>query len=459
MNDQNMQDFTFEVETDDKSAATKPPKTGFNFSDTALLSRILRSIGALIIVVSASTFLFQHWAPGNDLQRYLLLLGFTSVLSLGGLFCGLRLKENKGARTLLGLTLAVTPINFTIMGAMLFSQFSWDGAFARLPDYATWIAASPSMAILCAVGGAVILSPLCHLSFMALGHHRARFFSVAFALGNLTLLVPTRQPNLIAGVVVLLIATLTYAEVRYFSRETMLNTFEGRLSRVMLWVPALILVGRACYFYTPNQLFISAILTALATLSFVLLPQLTNKKSWQQALQTIGAILASLAWLKLSILLASTWSFKDQWFIPCFTLPIVGLLSLISQYAIDAGRNYRRSAAIIAILGAVANLLLFPTLLTSFLCLIIAICVLCYGYLVEQKVIFFSGVVGAVMGLGYHLKTAFNFYSLTSWGSLMVLGVMIIIGASLLERNNGRLREKILQIRNQLVSRAGSRVK
>lgn len=450
MNDQNRPDFIFEEEMEHGNPTTKRHKTGFHLSDTKNLSRVLRSLGAVIIVFSASTFLFQHWTPGSDLQRYLLLLGFTSVLSLGGLFCGLRLKESKGARTLLGLTLAVTPINFAVMGALLFSQFSWDGSFANLPDYATWVASNPSMAVLSVVGGVIILGPLCHLSFLTLGHNRAKLLSTAFLLGNATLLLPTRQPNLIAGIFVLMIIVLTHNEIRFFTPETTLNTFEGRLSRGMLWAPAVILVGRASYFYTPSQLFISAIFTALGLFSYVFLPQLINNRTWQHALQAVGSLLASFAWLTLAELLHSAWSLGDQWIIPIASLPISGLLIILSRYAIGNSKKYHQAAAIVATLSGIVNLLVFPGLLGSFICLLIAIGTLCYGYLLEQKIIFLSGACGSILALGYHLKTAFSYYTLTGWSSLMVLGVLIIISASLLERNNGRLRERMQKIRTQL---------
>ena len=80
MSDQNMPDFIFEPEETNQQPQSKQQKHDFNFTDTKLISRLLRAIGAIIIVASASTFLFQHWTPGSDLQRYLLLLGFTSVL-------------------------------------------------------------------------------------------------------------------------------------------------------------------------------------------------------------------------------------------------------------------------------------------------------------------------------------------------------------------------------------------
>ena len=450
MNDQSMPDFIFATEENNGPTETEPRKTAFPLIDTAILSRILRSIGAIIIVVSASTFLFQHWTPGSDLQRFLLLLGFTSVLSLSGLFCGLRLKESKGARTLLGLTLAVTPINFAIMGALLYSQFSWDGTFSQLPGYATWIAANPSAALLAAAGGITVLAPLVHFSFMSLAHNRAKLLSTTFVISNLCLLLPTRQPNFIAGIFILLIAHLSFNEVRHLSSETILSSFEGRLSRGMLWVPALILVGRASYFYTPSQLFISAILTSLALLSFVFLPQLTNKHSWQNFLQICGAVLASSAWINLAELLGRSWHLSDRWAISFLTLPISGLLILLSRYAVGNGNNYHRTAAIIAILGAAFNLLIFANLTSALHCLLISTAVLCYGFLTERRALFVSGVAGTLLGLGYQFKAAIDHFSLTGWGSLMVIGVLIIVSASLLERNSGRLRERVQQLRTNL---------
>ncbi len=450
MSEQSYPDFTFEVGPETDNAAIEQPKQTSRFNDPKLFSRLLRGIGAVIIIASASSFLFKHWTPGNDLERFFLLLGFTVILSLGGLFCGLRLKESKGARTLLGLTLAVTPVNFAVSGALLFSVFSWDGPFARLPGYATWIASSPGMAIISALAVIIILGPLCHLSFMTLGHRRASFFSAAFVLGNLSLLLPTRQPNLIAGVFALLVVLLSYFEFHQFRQETYLQTFEGRLSRGVLWLPALILVGRTSYFYTPTQPIISAMLIGLALLSFVVLPQMTEKPLWQHLLQAAGALLASLAWLNLVVMFASSYSFDDHWFILLCTLPLTALLYRLAKYSLGNGSNYRRAAALLALIGAIANLLILPSLLTGLLCLLISGAVLGYAYLLEQKIAFFSGIFGALLAVGYLLKSAFNAYSLLNWGSLMVLGVAIIIGASLLERNSGRLQEKALQIRAQL---------
>ncbi len=306
------------------------------------------------------------------------------------------------------------------------------------------------MAMLTAIGGVAVLAPLGHFSFLTLGHQQAKLLSATFIFSNLTLLLPTRQPNIIAGVFVLLIAVLAYNELRRFRNETSLSTFEGHLSRGILWVPALILIGRGCYFYTPSQLLISAMLIAPALISFFFLPQLTKSRSWQQFMQACGAILASIAWANLAVLMISSWHIANHWVLPLISLPLAFLLLQLARYAVGSGKNYCRAATSIAILGAVANLILFPGLLTALFCMAVAVSVFIYGYLVEQKIIFFSGAIGTLLAVGYHLEDAFSHFTLTGWSSLMVIGVLSIIGASLLERNSGKLREKTVQIRNSL---------
>ena len=438
----------FAHETEQSNRENQPVKR-VPFPNRQVLSQLLRGAGALIIIISAATFLFKHWTPGSDLQRYLFLLGFTGILSIGGLFCGLSLKESKGARTLLGLTLTVTPINFAVMGALLYSQFSWDGALTRLPGYATWIASSPGMALLAAVGGLAVLVPLGHFSFMALGHKRAKLFTGAFMLSNATLLLPTRQPNIVAVVFLLLVAVLTFSEVRTLGRETTLKTFEGYLSRAILWLPAAILIGRGCYFYTPSQLFVSVILFALATLSFILLPQLTDRERWQQGFQAAGALIAGVAWFNTANVIIRSPYISSRHEILVAALPLAGLLCLLSKYSQGTGDRYRRFAAIIAVFGVSLNLLAHTNFAAAMICLLISATVVFFGYLLEQKIIFVSGALGSLLAVGYQFKAAFHHFSLASWSSLMVIGVLIIISASVIERYHDRLRERMEQARYQ----------
>ncbi len=449
MRDQCSQDFLIDGEPISETVSNEDQENGVRPDNANLLPRILRVLGAGIIASCASIFLFQRWGVGNDIQRYLFLLAFTSVLPAGGFFCGLKLKESKGARTLLGLTLAVTPVNFAVLGGLLYSQFAMGGGSSTIPTFATWVAPTPGAAIMIAVVGLIALAPLCYISFLAMGRNRAKSLSVCFLLSNLALLAPTRQPDPIGILMILTVIVLTWFEFRYFKHETTLKTLEGRFARMLMWTPPLLLIGRTGYFYYPSELFTGCILAAVALLGFLFLPSVTSQIRIQKVLQGMSVMSAIASWLCFADVIFRALSLGNHWTLPLCSLPTAALLLTVSFYTIGGGAGYRRCSALIALGGVTVNLFLFPGLFASFLCLLTAVLILVYGYVVEQKVIFFSGVVGVIVGLGYHLKFALSFYSLVNWGSLAITGVAIIILASIIERHQRQYKEKLLVFRKR----------
>src|SRR5688500_11207417 len=87
------------------------------------LGRILRLVGGAFLIASASTFLFHRWEQGSDSMRYAMLLLHTVFLTAAALFCGLGVRESRGARTFLAITLAIVPINAAVLGGLVYSQF------------------------------------------------------------------------------------------------------------------------------------------------------------------------------------------------------------------------------------------------------------------------------------------------------------------------------------------------
>ncbi len=83
------------------------------------LPTLLRILGAGALVVAMYSYLAKGWESGNDIFRYLLMLGHTGVLTAIGLASGHWLKESKGARLLLTLALVSVPANFAILGAFI----------------------------------------------------------------------------------------------------------------------------------------------------------------------------------------------------------------------------------------------------------------------------------------------------------------------------------------------------
>jgi hypothetical protein len=109
-------------------------------------------------------------------------------------------------------------------------------------------------------------------------------------------------------------------------------------------------------------------------------------------------------------------------------------LSLLAGEA-SWGARFRRSAACVAVGGTGLNLVFFPGAFASIACLVASIATLSYGFLTERKAIFVAGAGGVLFASAHHLRDALSVYAFSHWGSLAILGVIVILAASLLERH------------------------
>jgi hypothetical protein len=414
------------------------------------LSQILRVLGAVVLIASASTFLIQRWEGGNDIQRYLTLLAHTAMLSVAGFFCGIGIKESKGARTFLGLVLAEIPIHFGVLGGLLYSRFAWDGMAQQIPSYASWVAPSPGAALLTAASALALLLPLSYVSFLALARSQAKWLTAIYVAVNAALLIPLREPSAIAALVAILVAGLSVHEIRHLRREASLQTVEGGFIRAMLAAPLALMIGRSLQLYDLSAVFVGVLWASGAFLLFAVAPTLTTRPRIRAALQALSAVPAAVAWACFTIAIAEALDLGLLALIPLFTLPYAGILCGMSLLCAGWDAWYRRVAAFTALAGVAAPAVLAPSLASSFLCLVVAVGTLIYGYLVEQKTIFFAGVAAAAFGLLSNLRYAVELYSLSHWGSLALLGIAIVLIASILERNHERLFRRAAALRARL---------
>src|SRR5262249_35280272 len=77
-----------------------------------MLPKILRYLGATTLGCSALSFAVQRVGELDSLGRFYSFLAFTCVLAACGFLCGVRLKEDKGARTFLSFSLVFIPALF-----------------------------------------------------------------------------------------------------------------------------------------------------------------------------------------------------------------------------------------------------------------------------------------------------------------------------------------------------------
>jgi hypothetical protein len=399
-----------------------------------VLPKLLRYVGSTVLIASALAFMAQNWSSGDDILRYFYFLGFTLVLSGAGVLCGLRIRDDKGARTFLGLAAAIVPAHFTVLGALLYSQFPWLSGFSNYPSYAL-ITAPDGLAAVVTTGVAVAtLIPITWMAFMAFTRAEAPRLSKAYLLANCALLVPTRHPDLIAVMGLAMLAALLVFDRRTLHPSSFMRTREGYFVRVMLVSPLLVLIGRSLNLYEVSSLFVAGAFAMLASLLFEIVPAALKNRRLQVWSQRLSVPAAAAAWAVMTDTICS--SFGADAYLPIFCLPMSALLVLMSVRTLDSGSGFRAMAALLGTGGAAANLVIFPGVGASFICLLVAIVTSAYGFSVSQKSVFFAGLASGVFALLYHLRFAIELYDASPWGSLAALGTATVLAASLLERHH-----------------------
>lgn len=416
------------------------------------LTQALRILGSMLLVTAASIFMIQQWSAGSDIYRYLLLLAFTGLLWAAGIFCGLRIQESKGARTLLGLALVMVPPLYSILGGLVHSLNLLEPVTRQLPTFAIWVAPSPLAVAGTVLGTIALILPLSYVSILTLGRPFARWITGAFFAGNMLLLVPVRAPLLVALFAVAMSALLAFGELRRFRHQPAMNTLEGKGLRLLLWLPVSILVGRTFLLYHPTSLFLGILWAIAAFLLFTVTPPMFEQQKHRELLENMALAPATLSWGHLAYAIWDSFSLGPQAALPLFCLPLAGILMGTSCFARYSGNTHRRLAAVVATGGVAVNFLLFSGLPQSFLLLTVSVVVFAYGFHGEQKAFFLSGLVGILISLGYYMAQAVHHYSFGSWGSLAALGVLIILAASLLERKYACLVRGLAQLKNRVRS-------
>jgi hypothetical protein len=402
--------------------------------DADALTRALRVAGAVLVVASASTFMLQHWeSSGNDLARYGMLVGQSLLLVLAAYFVGLTVRDGKGARTFLALLLATMPVSFAVLGGLVYSQFHVE-PLASLPHYASWIAPTKASALLAVLGTLVVLVPLGAVAFLVLARRHARSLGVAFFTSNIALLLPVREPSVIAGLLAVTVLGLLLVDGRRVGR---LDTLEGWLARSAPFAAPLLMAGRVFHLYRPTTLYVGALFLIAACATWII-----TARSEQPKYRALGAwpsgVLSLLGWFLCWIELCRHHG-SNFVALVSLGLPSAALLFMASTRA-------RRSRSVLS--GLAMGVLLLTAVLGPFyelstlpvlICLLIGIAFAVAGAGTRSWPTMLLGGLVALFGLGAQVLFAVRADDLLRWGSLSAVGVALILGASYLERHKARL--------------------
>jgi hypothetical protein len=404
------------------------------------LPRMLRSIGAISLLAAISIFLFQGWENGNDVYRYMLLLGHTVGLAMIGFASGHWLGESKGARLLLIIALASVPANFAILGAFMYSQASMDALNVVYPSVAHWKVDGLTTAIAANAVGVLILAIVSWLGFMVLSRKSALRLTVLFLLTNAALILPVRIPEVIALMLLVLTVIVAKQSLQSAGKDTALRTPEGMIARLLLYVPLGVIVGRNLWLYSADG-FMFSILSVIVFILFRQVAMQLNRDSTLRKILEIGSVAPALTFgFGVCVVALDVLSDPLVWLLPVFAISVSILLLELSTRVAKGALLYRRFAAALMSIAVVSNLVLFSSVATAAVCLAVGLAVLVYGYMVEQRIVFALGTITLLAGLIYQMQFAIDMFNLGSWGSLAALGVAAILVGSTIERHGVKMK-------------------
>lgn len=404
------------------------------------VSRLLRISGAMAVIASMSAFLMQDWSIGSDLTRFYLMLMQTLLLAAGGFGLSFLMKENKGGRVFFGLSLVSITANFTILGALLFSQIQWFGSISEYPEFLTWTTTSMSALAIAGVLALIAMIPISWFSYMVFSRAAAKQLLILFVLSNFLLLLPVRD-SLIIGLVVLtaVIVPLWLLRKKMFN-DTSLKTPEGMFAVATVFMPALIMLVRSFWLYEVDEL----LLVMLGSIVFIMMRIFTTPLKDNAVLRhvlnwgsiaTAGFIAHNTGIASLALVPAS------------YNLSIVGavfaLLSL--DVAKRSGKLNTLFSAFAVLALLISNfwvLLINSDAASAVLLLLAGIVVVMIGQVEKSRAILIAGLMSSFIALAHQVYNTLIYIDFTNWATLAVIGVLAIVIASLLERHGVVLKHK-----------------
>ncbi len=428
--------------------APVPDAGNFNFMQK--LPSILRILGTAALLVAMYTFLIKGWQNGNDILRYFLMLGHTSILAVIGLASGLWLKENKGARLLLTLALVSIPANFAILGAFIFS--SAGPALAQYPDFVAWSTNSLQTTLMTTGIALLFLIPVSLLSFSVLARSISKRLTMLYLVSNAALLIPIRDPMIIGFIVLGLAVVGIVFFHQSLQKHIATKTKEGITALTLLALPLAVLMGRTLWLYSADLFLLFVMVIAI----YLFLRQLSvylGKESLARKSIDLLSLIPAIITMPLLALQLTQAGFMET----ALILPIAAMASAIMVYDIsrrsdDLAIVYRWIAAIILAFGIFVNMYIHASTLASLIAIAAGLGLVIFGYRNKQRGFFIIGASMMIVGIAKQLFHLIYFFDLGSWASLAILGILAIVVGSVIESKGEKIQSRFSQLKDNFRS-------
>jgi hypothetical protein len=420
------------------------------------ISRIgmaLRYVGIAVLLAATGSFMFQRWGEMTHLTRYLSFLIFTVGVCAAGLLCGLKIGENKGARTLLGVVVTLIPVHAAQLGAIIFSQIgSATTMSGNYPSALYWSVSSLSDVLIAVGVGVATLVPMAFMAYSVLARSHARQLLMLGCGVSAALMVPSREPAVVGAIIALASACTLIGEIRLASvRE--LRTREGVIARSVPFIAVGMLIGRQCFLYGATSLFMGIVCLVGSAIAFELVPRLRISALVTTASEYLSVCLVGLGGFFVGDAVIQGFDLGESALAPLVIgLPMGAVFTVMAERARESVGVFRFASAGTLFVTGVAELMSGSGMEAGVVSLLIGIVALTLACISERRALFLAGVGLITLSLGRVLLEAVSTVSVSPWIILGVIGVGTIVGASYIERNFIRIREACAALRKRVAA-------
>jgi hypothetical protein len=398
-------------------------------------------IGGALLVASFSTFLLRRWELHSDLFRYGVLLLHTALLVVAALFCSFGIRENRGARTFLALTLAAVPFNVAVLAGFVYSRHVWDSPSVVKPTSFLWVASSESM-LWAILGVAVpILATAAWFSLRTLVRSQSQSMLAVFAVTNGLLLIPLRAPLITALACVGAVAMLAGLELWRYGSAEVLRTQEGVIVRGLMLAPVALMLGRAAILYPDTSLVVGALAMSVGVWCAAM-SRRSSSTAERHGLVVVAALGLLSGWACIWTDVAWLPGFAERLRLAALVLPFaIGLQALASVSGVAQTKLHTLSMLAVLI-ATLPSLFFYPSTTMELVCIATGISWLLLGVIIRSKLQVAAGCVAVLAGLVYQVLDLVHVELFSHWFFLSASGMGLILGASWFERHQLRLRKR-----------------
>lgn len=404
----------------------------------ASVSELIRIFGACAVIASMSLFLLEGWSNGNDIQRYLKLLGQTGLLTVAGLVLSLVVKEYKGARLFFGLGLISVVANFAILGALFYSLIPIDATFADYPEMVTWVAIKPEIFWPVFGGALVALALVTRFCYSIFARNIANPLTASFLLLNGLMLVPLRGSLPIS--ILLLAGTLMafYVINKLRKRDETVITPESKFALITLCLPLLVMAVRSLSLYQVDDI----MMITINSLIYLGIRSGVARIEQSIGIKDVLEICQFCVGVLISLQVSALVPYSLYEFGPAITSLLV-MAFAADQMMQSKSAKWRSSILNISVIGLVImNVMtgVFESTLAYEISSLV-ICLALVGFATAVRPYVNSNIasrraamIGVAASLGLISMEFFAMIDLSSWMVLGLIGMVLIFAGSFYER-------------------------